>query len=70
MAMGAISPVNLLLLLYLLSTEFERLYLIPITPMIPDTTTCSGQGKTYVECVALGEGFVAHFFVGLCRDRM
>ena len=70
MAMGAISPVSILLLLDLLSTVFERLHIIPLTPMIPDTTTCSGQGKTHVECVALGEGFVAHFFAGLYGDRM
>jgi hypothetical protein len=70
MAMGAISPVNLLLLLDLLSTDFKRSYIIPIAPMIPDTTTCSGQGKTHVECAALGEGFVAPFFAGLYGDRM
>jgi hypothetical protein len=70
MAMGAISPVNLLLLLDLLSPDFERLHIISTTPMILDTTTCSGQGKTHAECAALSEGFVAHIFAGLDGDRM
>jgi hypothetical protein len=61
---SAISPVNLLFLLDLLSRVFERLYIIPVTPMIPYTATCSGHFKTHDECAALGEGFVAHFFLG------
>jgi hypothetical protein len=57
MAMGAISPVNQLLLLDFVYIVFERLYIIPITPMIPDTITGSGHGKPHDECDA-------HFLLG------
>jgi hypothetical protein len=40
-------------------------YVILVTPMIPNTITCSGQGKTHDECAALGEGFATHVFVRL-----
>jgi hypothetical protein len=45
-------------------------YILPITPMIPDTTIFSGQGKTHDECAVLGEGFAARVFVGLYGDIM
>jgi hypothetical protein len=52
------------------SLIFLRDYVIPVTPMIPDTINRSGQGKTHDECAALGEGFVAHVCVGLYGNRM
>jgi hypothetical protein len=45
-------------------------FILPITPMIPDTITCSGQGKTHDECAVLGEGFATHVFVGMYGYRM
>jgi hypothetical protein len=45
-------------------------FILPLTPMILDTTTCSGQGKTHDEYAVLGEGLATYVFVGLYGDRM
>jgi hypothetical protein len=49
-------------------------YVLPITRMIPDTTTCSGQGKTHDECAVLCEGFASHVLLGCmgieCNSRI
>jgi hypothetical protein len=56
MAIGAISPVNLLLLFDLLSNDFERLHIIPITPMIPTRHLVVGRVKPTLNVLRWARG--------------